>query len=461
MAIGYLDSTYLDNIADAIREKNGSQNTYTPSQMPQAILDIPTGAEEKPGFITFYDWDGKILYTYTQGEIQNLQSLPALPSDYKDYHADSWTEELTTLQTTTVPMNVGINYTTERQTNRLYITLNEYTLEVRLYADFNTQIDWGDGTTTTADATTYHTHVYERAGDYVIETNQAYLGTSSSNSPIIYSPGDFPNGLPSSASSASYTTYNSSILRWVELGDSCRAGDPNLTDNGVFQYCWNMDRILVPVNAGIVSNGQWSNGGGLKFCGVKFVTIPSIGTNATYGLLLNYLPYLERFVIPTARKTCTSINGFLQNSYGMKDIVMPWSTVSISSTSISTSSMPYLERFAIKGVLTQGFSLNLSGTYTPRIFKELWFEEGLTTINGFYLNGTPSCSEVFFPSTLTSLTTNGSLPKIAHFKSVNPPTWTTQNVSICTVIYVPAESVEAYKTAWPDCASIIKAEPTS
>jgi len=34
---------YLEDIADAIREKLGSQDTYTPAQMASAILSIPTG----------------------------------------------------------------------------------------------------------------------------------------------------------------------------------------------------------------------------------------------------------------------------------------------------------------------------------------------------------------------------------------------------------------------------------
>lgn len=42
-----VDSTVLDgyfsDIADAIRDKDGTQNTYTPAQMPQAIEDIPSG----------------------------------------------------------------------------------------------------------------------------------------------------------------------------------------------------------------------------------------------------------------------------------------------------------------------------------------------------------------------------------------------------------------------------------
>lgn len=34
---------YFSDIADAIRDKDGTQNTYTPAQMPQAIEDIPSG----------------------------------------------------------------------------------------------------------------------------------------------------------------------------------------------------------------------------------------------------------------------------------------------------------------------------------------------------------------------------------------------------------------------------------
>lgn len=35
--------SHLEDIADAIRGKNGSQNTYTPAQMASAITNIPSG----------------------------------------------------------------------------------------------------------------------------------------------------------------------------------------------------------------------------------------------------------------------------------------------------------------------------------------------------------------------------------------------------------------------------------
>lgn len=38
---------YLTDIADAIRGKNGSSDTYTPSEMATAITNIPSGGESK------------------------------------------------------------------------------------------------------------------------------------------------------------------------------------------------------------------------------------------------------------------------------------------------------------------------------------------------------------------------------------------------------------------------------
>lgn len=46
MANVLVERQSLQNIADAIRDKNGSSDTYTPSEMSQAILDIPTGGGE-------------------------------------------------------------------------------------------------------------------------------------------------------------------------------------------------------------------------------------------------------------------------------------------------------------------------------------------------------------------------------------------------------------------------------
>lgn len=55
MANVLVDETSLQNIANAIREKNGTENTYKPSEMPQAILDIQTGGGGDNWYDTFWD----------------------------------------------------------------------------------------------------------------------------------------------------------------------------------------------------------------------------------------------------------------------------------------------------------------------------------------------------------------------------------------------------------------------
>lgn len=48
MAKVAVTETYLTDIADAIRQKTGSVDTYKPSEMAGAILDIPSGGGSSP-----------------------------------------------------------------------------------------------------------------------------------------------------------------------------------------------------------------------------------------------------------------------------------------------------------------------------------------------------------------------------------------------------------------------------
>lgn len=112
-----LTSVFTD-IADAIRSKNGSSDTYTPAQMPQAIQDIPTGGEE-------IDWEA---FEADDGKTRFLV-------DFSNAHSLE------------IAVNL-LNYTTRGT------------------------IDWGDGTTseiTGQDLTIYHQ--YSQQGKYIIEVD--------------------------------------------------------------------------------------------------------------------------------------------------------------------------------------------------------------------------------------------------------------------------------------------------
>ena len=64
-------------IAAAIRGKNGTQNTYTVSQMPAAIAAIPTGSPTvlNPALV-LWDWEGTKLAGYSAEDALALTELP-------------------------------------------------------------------------------------------------------------------------------------------------------------------------------------------------------------------------------------------------------------------------------------------------------------------------------------------------------------------------------------------------
>ena len=82
----------LTQIADAIREKSGTDDLYKPGEMPGAILEISTYSGEgadpnKP--IRFYGPYGDLIYSYTFAEISELTELPPLP-EYKGLVGQEW-----------------------------------------------------------------------------------------------------------------------------------------------------------------------------------------------------------------------------------------------------------------------------------------------------------------------------------------------------------------------------------
>jgi hypothetical protein len=55
MADIIVERSSLENIANAIREKNGTEDIYKPSEMPQAIRDIPISGGTDSYYDTFWD----------------------------------------------------------------------------------------------------------------------------------------------------------------------------------------------------------------------------------------------------------------------------------------------------------------------------------------------------------------------------------------------------------------------
>lgn len=180
MAVGYLDSQYLTNIADAIRTKAGTTATMSVPEMPTAISNIPTGGGDTPRVfkdVNFFDYDGTILYQYTLAEAQTLTELPALPTPPAGYTADSWTETLSFIQNLTGPCDVGVNYTANNAYTLVKLSIPENNFQVctkggSYDSSGYTKIEWGDGTAAeTLNSTKRIIHTYATAGDYYVKVS--------------------------------------------------------------------------------------------------------------------------------------------------------------------------------------------------------------------------------------------------------------------------------------------------
>ena len=173
------NTTDLTKIASAIREKGGtSEPLVYPDGFVTAIGNIQTGGTTPgaPGDITFYDYDGTIVTSWTLSELATKTALPEFPS-HDGLICQGWNWSLADLKTTNRKMNVGAMYITDDGKTRIYIRLEEGRTSPMLGVCPNgtVSVDWGDGTTQdtltgTSETTPQWTpnHEYAAPGDYVI-----------------------------------------------------------------------------------------------------------------------------------------------------------------------------------------------------------------------------------------------------------------------------------------------------
>lgn len=490
---------------------------YTLSEVDVDASVLPVTIEPKD--ITFYDWDGTVLYAYTFEEIANLTDLPPLPPNYKDYTADSWTETLSFLQGLTVPFNVGVNYTTTRTSTKFYITLDDLRLNVNIfnYSSNNTNwnVDWGDGTTGSVSRGQKGSHSYSLAGDYVVSVTAASSSgkvglraqSSGSGSNIVLSGGgviyseydwtyDTSIAQSSTPDDIGKCFYNS-ILKAIEPGVGT-SGKFLISDYGLIGAS-DVKKMIVP-------KGSKIDRFGYTYSGFEFVSLPSTGTigSASYMFSFQNMKKLKRVVLPSVFEaantiapwqTITSSSATLMLFMNCENLVEYLPTTVYNASNWNTA----MDTFAGKvesdfGNMTQTLtppaSLNLErlnvpenvttmsnvlGTYpiydSNSGFWSTW--QGYMPLRHLHLPSTltslekedfskfKELREVRFPSSLTTLS-DVELPEISHFESTTPPTVINVAGNYALVIYVPASALNDYLNDpyWGSYYSIIQAEPS-
>ena len=314
---------HLTAVADAIRAKGGTSDPLVyPDGFVTAIQAIQTGgpAPGAPGDITFYDYDGTIVTSWTLEELATKTALPDYPS-HEGLTCQGWNWSLADLKTTNRKMNVGAMYITDDGKTRIYIRLEEGRTSPMLGVCPNgtVTVDWGDGTTpdilTGTSTTTVKwtpNHAYASPGEYVIKLTvdgtMGFYGSSSTNqySAILrYS---------ANADTRNYA-YRSSVQR-VEIGENA-----TIIGSYAFYYCYSLALITIPSSVTSIGSNAFA------YCySLAAVTIPDIVTSIKNAVFQNCFA-LASITIPDS-VTIIGANA-LGNCYGLNLITIPSSVTSI------------------------------------------------------------------------------------------------------------------------------------
>lgn len=179
-------SATLDDYADLVNEISGGGDGGEYEWAEEPIDDV-----------TFVDYDGTVLYTYSADEFLALEAMPDNPT-HDGLVAQGWNSTLQEAQTYVSEWGtlcIGQNYTTTDGATKVYITVTNNTIGlyyyVRLYtsAQGGVTVDWGDGnsdvSTANAGALATLTHAYDTVGNYVISiactSGTCSLGYTGSN----------------------------------------------------------------------------------------------------------------------------------------------------------------------------------------------------------------------------------------------------------------------------------------
>ena len=318
-----VDSAVLDagmkSVADAIRAKTGTTDLLAwPDGFKTAVDGIQTGGgttPSAPGDITFYDYDGTIVTSWTLEELATKTALPDYPS-HNGLICQGWNWSLADLKITNRKMNVGAMYITDDGATRLHIriaTIGRMTVPLYIFQTVanGVTIDWGDGSaeeTLVGTGNVNTTHTYAEPGDYVISL--------------------MPNDgctLSFGANSFSYCVMGPTgnngrvycnMLQEIYIGDGVTS-----IDSSAFYNCYSLASITIPDGVTSIGSHAFSN------CySLASITIPDGVTSiGTYAFQNCYS--IASITIPDG---VTSIGSYaFSNCYSLASITIPDGVTSI------------------------------------------------------------------------------------------------------------------------------------
>ena len=329
------------NIANAIRNKKGSDGIIKAADFPAEIESIEVGGGEvvevERKDVNFYDYEGTLLFSYTLAEVQALTELPT-PKGHEGLVFQGWNWDYEDVIALDYPMDIGAMYITDDGKTRLYINVRtKVAMDVPLYfsqsIDRGVTIDWGDGSPTeTIEGTgsLSATHHYNDVGKYCIsldvaedcslilggsQSNESVLGLVQNNNPLTYATYLDKVELGQRVSFATYA-FKYSPLRTISF-----TKDIQFT-SGAFHSVLSLEALVIPQSS--VSNGNGANQAANAYF-LKCVLLPKI-TNSS-GAIVNNCRNLKYIRLAESIKILP-VNS-LRGCYSISEILMPSSLTTL------------------------------------------------------------------------------------------------------------------------------------
>ena len=388
MAEYLTNTTDLTKVAAAIREKGGTSDSLVyPDGFVTAIGNIQTGGGTTPGApgdITFYDYDGTIVTSWTLAELATKTALPDYPS-HDGLVCQGWNWTLEAIKALNRPVTVGAMYITDDGATRLHIRIATIgRMTVPLYigqtASNGVSIDWGDGSAAkkisgTGNVNTSHT--YAEPGDYVISLMPQdgcilSFGSGSSSYCVMGSIGN--NGI-----------VYCNMLQDVSIGKNVTS-----IDGYAFNNCYSLASITIPTGVTSIGNNAF------KYCySLASITIPD-GVTSIGNSAFNNCRSIASITIPDG---FTSIgNNDFGICYSLASITIPDGVTNIGNEAFNDCRS--LASITIPDGVTSIGNSAFNNCYGMRYYDFSACTAIPTLYNTYAFNGIPSDCQMFIPSAL-------------------------------------------------------------
>lgn len=413
---------------------NGTYTAPTGKAYSPVTVNVSGGsslpvAEEKQ--INFIDYDGTIRYSYSSAEWTNVTVLPENPT-HNGLTAQgwNWTMAQITSQLTSVPSSViwvGQMYKTTSGATEIDLLVDGLRPDTYLGLAINgtVNIEWGDGTTSTATGSSLTTqvttqHTYSAGGLYTIKVS------TSSGSYALYN----KNAVPLISGNKTSLTLNRAYALYVR---AVRIADDAQVKNYACCNLGNLEYVTIPSSANISTASN-----AFSTCyNLKSLTIPSVSTSIPAGFCTT-CSSLQALSIPSG---ITAINMAFTDLRALRSILVPYGSPATTVQDYFAQNCYSLTSIVLNGSITTLPSSAFASCY------------GLVSLT--------------IPSTVTSIGTSAFSycygMKEYHFKSTTPPTASgtfINGIPGDCVIYVPTASLNAYQTAsgWSTYSSYMQGE---